>query len=100
MIKDGYFYGMVKPMYAKPKKPTAFKTELRRGEDRFNYDPYSHLHFVTLKISSDDRFFIEDVYQNLRNRYMIDHFWESWRMFWDVNEMVLVSKEKTTQDGE
>ena len=94
MIKDGYFYGMVKPMYQKPKRNTGFKAELSRGEDRYNSDPYSMLHYVTLKFSSDDRFFIENVYQMLRNRYMIDAFWESWRMFWDVNNMIYVSKEE------
>ena len=92
MIKDGYFYGMVKPMYAKPKKNIAFKVELRRGEDRYNTDPYSMTHFVTLKFSSEDRFWIEDAYRILRNKYLINSFWESWRMFWDAADLLLVSE--------
>jgi len=94
MIKGGYFYGMRKPMYAKPKKPIHFKVELSRGEDRHDYDPYSYLHYVTLKFRSDDRFFIEDAYQMLRERYMTDHFWESWRMFWDVNEIIVDGEQR------
>ncbi len=92
--KDGYFYGIKKPFYAKPRIPWAYKTKLSGGSTRENHLGDTE-YFVTLEFTSKDRFTIEDIALALKHRYMVSIFWEGWRFFWEMNDS---SEEKTTQE--